>query len=79
VDAVARDVFLDDDPSEGAVAAQLAELARAAKRNGVAVAIGHPREVTLRLLARWLAVDHGVTLVTLDEAMRLRGAAVAAR
>ena len=30
-------------------------LAREAKRSGVAIAIGHPHDVTLRLLAAWLA------------------------
>jgi hypothetical protein len=28
--------------------------------------------VTLKLLAAWLAKDHGVTLVPLDEAIRLK-------
>jgi polysaccharide deacetylase 2 family uncharacterized protein YibQ len=77
VQAVARDVFLDDDPSEAAVKAQLALLAATAKRQGVAVAIGHPRDVTLTQLSRWLAEDHGVTLVPLDAAMRMT--ALAAR
>jgi uncharacterized protein len=67
-----RDIFLDDDRSEGAVSAQLEMLADEAKRNGVAIAIGHPHEVTLRLLAQWLAEDHGVSLVPLDEAMRIK-------
>ena len=67
-----RDVFLDDDPQPDAVAAQLDTLAREAKRNGVAIAIGHPHDVTLTLLTDWLAQDHGVTLVPLDEAIRLK-------
>jgi polysaccharide deacetylase 2 family uncharacterized protein YibQ len=77
-----RDVFLDDDPSQAAVGAQLETLAREAKRAGVAIAIGHPHDVTLKMLAAWLAQDHGVTLVPLDEAIRLknlRQAAMAAR
>jgi polysaccharide deacetylase 2 family uncharacterized protein YibQ len=75
-----RDIFLDDD--RDAVAAQLAALVRQAKRNGVAIAIGHPHDATLRILKEWLAQDHGATLVPLDEAMRLkasRAVAVAAR
>jgi polysaccharide deacetylase 2 family uncharacterized protein YibQ len=67
-----RDVFLDDDQHEAAVSAELEMLAREAKRNGVAIAIGHPHDVTLKLLATWLAQDHGVTLVPLDEAMRMK-------
>ncbi|MEY4965836.1 MAG: hypothetical protein RL274_1419 [Pseudomonadota bacterium] len=77
-----RDIFLDDVPGEAEVAAQLAALVREARRRGVAIAIGHPRDSTLRLLKKFLAQDHGVTLVPLDEAMRLkasRGLMVAAR
>jgi polysaccharide deacetylase 2 family uncharacterized protein YibQ len=78
--SASRDIFLDDD--RDAVAAQLAALVRHAKRNGVAIAIGHPHDKTLTILKEWLAQDHGVTLVPLDEAMRLkasRAVAVAAR
>jgi polysaccharide deacetylase 2 family uncharacterized protein YibQ len=67
-----RDIFLDDDQAPAAVAAQLELLAREAKRTGVAIAIGHPHDATLRLLKDWLAQDHGVTLVPLDEAIRLK-------
>ena len=67
-----RDVFLDDDPSPAAVSAELENLVREAKRNGVAIAIGHPHDETLKLLAARLAQDHGVTLVPLDEAMRIK-------
>jgi polysaccharide deacetylase 2 family uncharacterized protein YibQ len=82
VRTAARDVFLDDDPRAPAVSAELEMLAREGKRSGVAIAIGHPHDMTLKLLAQWLAQDHGVTLVPLDEAIRLkaeRAAAVAMR
>jgi polysaccharide deacetylase 2 family uncharacterized protein YibQ len=78
----ARDIFLDDDPRPLAISAELEMLAREARRTGIAIAIGHPHDVTLKLLAQWLAQDHGVTLVPLDEAIRLkaeRAAALAAR
>jgi polysaccharide deacetylase 2 family uncharacterized protein YibQ len=82
VATIGRDIFLDDDQSEASVKMQLEALAREAKRTGVAIAIGHPHDVTLKLLAAWLAQDHGVTLVSLDGAMRLKAAratAIAAR
>jgi polysaccharide deacetylase 2 family uncharacterized protein YibQ len=72
VASVGRDIFLDDDRREAAVTAQLNALVTAAKRNGVAVAIGHPHAATLRLVQEWLAQDHGVRLVTLQEAMRAK-------
>ena len=77
-----RDIFLDDDPRAEAVGAQLEALVHQAKRNGVAIAIGHPHDVTLKLLAAWLAQDRGVTLVPLDEAIRItaeRATTVASR
>jgi hypothetical protein len=72
VDNVGRDIFLDDDQSETAVKAQLAALVATAKRQGVAVAIGHPHAATLRLVKAWLAEDHGARLVPLPEAMRAK-------
>ena len=45
---------------------------------GVAMAIGHPRDVIMRLLAAWLARDHGVTLAPWDEAMRRKTLALIA-
>jgi polysaccharide deacetylase 2 family uncharacterized protein YibQ len=46
-----RNVFLDDVATERAVRRQLEELAAAAERRGVAIGIGHPYAVTLRVLA----------------------------
>jgi polysaccharide deacetylase 2 family uncharacterized protein YibQ len=75
-----RDVFLDDDQSRAAVRAQLDNLVATARRQGSAIAIGHPHDATLKLLAAWLAQDHGVTLVSLDEAIRAKHeTAIAAR
>ena len=77
-----RDIFLDDVPGEEEVKRQLQALVRQAKRTGAAIAIGHPHDATLTILKEWLAQDHGVTLVPLDEAMRLkasRAVVVAAR
>ena len=45
-----RDVFLDDDPSHEAVAAQFNRLIKKAKKEGIAIGIGHPYDSTLELL-----------------------------
>jgi polysaccharide deacetylase 2 family uncharacterized protein YibQ len=50
--ALKRDVFLDDNPSEVAVDAQIERLLRIAKLRGTALAIGHPRTATLRALQK---------------------------
>jgi polysaccharide deacetylase 2 family uncharacterized protein YibQ len=47
----ARDVFLDDVPSEAAVRRQLNELAEMAESHGHAIGIGHMHPVTIRVLA----------------------------
>jgi len=46
-----RNIFLDDVASEKAVRKQLADLAAAAEKKGVAIGIGHPYPVTMRVLA----------------------------
>lgn len=82
VESAGRDVFLDNVLSERAVRAQLDQLVSKAKKSGVAIAIGHPHGVTMRVLADWLGEDHGVRLVPVSEAIRLktdRSAVVAAR
>lgn len=68
----ARDVFLDDDPSEAAVRAQLARLAAAADRGGIAVAIGHLYPTTLRVLREELPrlEAEGYRLLRPSEAVR---------
>ena len=45
---------------------------------GVAIAIGNLRDVIVRLLAAWLAHDHGVTLAPWDQAMRRKTPALIA-
>ncbi len=51
---VSRNVFLDNTNQPERVARQLARVEKLARRSGRAVAIGHPRDVTLDLLETWL-------------------------
>jgi hypothetical protein len=51
VRTAARHVFLDDSATESAVRRQLQALAEAAEKRGVAIGIGHPYPVTMRVLA----------------------------
>jgi polysaccharide deacetylase 2 family uncharacterized protein YibQ len=50
----ARDIFLDVDLTDPAVASELAKTEAVARRNGSAIAIGHPHDPTLTELRRWL-------------------------
>jgi polysaccharide deacetylase 2 family uncharacterized protein YibQ len=74
VPSVARNVFLDDDESLGAVRRRLAETEAVARRQGFAVAIGHPHEATLQALADWLpgVADKGLALAPLSAVLRKR-------
>jgi polysaccharide deacetylase 2 family uncharacterized protein YibQ len=69
-----RDVFLDHDMAPAAVARSLAQLEAVARRNGVAVAIGHPHDATLDALIHWLPElsRRGITLVPLSAVVRAR-------
>jgi uncharacterized protein len=82
VASAGRDVFLDNVVADAAIRARLEELASKARKSGVAIAIGHPHGATMRVLAAWLAEDHGVRLVPVSEAIRLKtqqAALIAAR
>ena len=72
VESAGRDVFLDNVVTEDAIKAQLDQLAAKARKSGIAIAIGHPHGVTLRVVAKWLAEDRGLRLVPVSEAIRLR-------
>ncbi|HTK84022.1 MAG TPA: divergent polysaccharide deacetylase family protein [Patescibacteria group bacterium] len=62
---ISRDVFLDDVPTIDAVRHQLSEVERVARRQGHAVAIGHPKAATIDALKEWLPTlkDKGFVLV----------------
>lgn len=73
VPAVKRDVFLDPDPSPATVTREFARLKRLARREGMAVAIGHPYPATLELLERELPKlgAEGFRLVGMRDYVRL--------
>ncbi|QQS12546.1 MAG: divergent polysaccharide deacetylase family protein [Rhodospirillales bacterium] len=72
---VDRHVFLDDVDSVENVRAQLAEAERVARRQGFAIAIGHPHDATIQALAEWLpsVAGKGLQLGPVSAALRRRG------
>ena len=70
--ALKRDIFLDHDPAIDSVRSQMARLVLKAKAEGCAVAIGHPRETTLKVLAEASEMlrKEGVTVVPCGELAR---------
>ncbi len=73
---VERDVFLDNTETVEAVTTQLELLAAAAKKNGSAIAIGHPHDATFAALQKWLPTlqARGIDLVPVTEVLKRRSA-----
>jgi len=69
-----RDVFLDHDQSDAFVLQQLALTERVARKQGHAVVIGHPHDVTVRHLQVWLkeVEGRGFKLVPISAIVRSR-------
>ncbi len=63
-----RDVFLDNDANLDAIRRQLAAVERIARHRGVAVAIGHPHDLTIEALRGWLPTleERGFVLVPIS-------------
>jgi hypothetical protein len=67
-----RDLFLDNDASASAIAAQLAELERIAHEKGSAIGIGHPYPATIEALQSWIPEleARGIVLVPVSTILR---------
>ena len=76
VPATRRDVFLDNVATEEAIDREFHKLKELARRNGVAVGIGHPYPATLTYLERVLPAlaDEGIALISVTESIRYRTA-----
>lgn len=73
LDAVERDLFLDDDRSPG-IAHEIAAMERIARSRGDVIAIGHPHGKTLTALEKWIATaqERGFTLVPVSTVLLRR-------
>src|SRR3546814_3834381 len=73
LDAVERDLFLDDSRSPG-ISYELAAMERVAKARGDVIAIGHPHPTTLVALEKWIATakDRGFSLVPISTVLLRR-------
>jgi uncharacterized protein len=69
VPVLSRNIFLDDDADEQSVERQLDSAESASRKDGFAVAIGHPHPTTLAVLERRLPGlrDRGVTACRVSE------------
>lgn len=69
-----RDVFIDHREKPESITSALAEVETVAREQGLAIAIGHPKDTTLAHLEAWLPSleKKGFRLITLKEAIALR-------
>lgn len=69
-----RDVFLDNDRDEESINHQFDKVIETARRKGTALAIGHPYESTLKVLAQRLPElqAEGIRMVSVAEMIKLR-------
>jgi len=76
-----RNVFIDHLDDIETINRQLERVERLARNQGHAIAIGHPRETTLKALAPWLATldEKGLQLVPLSSLLHVAGGTVAAK
>lgn len=72
--ALERNVFLDNDNVPAKVLNQLQEVERLARQHGHAIAIGHPRDATIRVLKDWIpeARARGLAIVPISTLMKDR-------
>jgi uncharacterized protein len=68
VPCIERDIFIDHDPTPKAIETQLKLIEEIALKNGIAIAIGHPKDETLKALEKWIPTlsKKGYNLVPLS-------------
>ena len=68
-----RNVFLDHDDDVEKIKSQLKAVERVARRRGSAIAIGHPRDATIKALEEWLpsVAKEGFQLVPISALARI--------
>lgn len=72
--SIKRDIFIDHEASTIFIEKQLKKLIRKAQRKGTALAIAHPKKITISILERWLPglKAKGVKLVPVSTLIALQ-------
>ncbi|MBX2830975.1 MAG: divergent polysaccharide deacetylase family protein [Rhodospirillales bacterium] len=72
VPAITRDIFIDDADDAEKIADMLRRTERVAAKQGYAIAIGHPRDLTLAALHKWIPeiLAKGFVLVPITDVLR---------
>lgn len=74
LNSIQRDIFIDHEASKSFIQKQLRKLISKAQKNGTALAIAHPKNLTLFELEQWLPVleSKGIKLVPVSELIALQ-------
>lgn len=72
--SIKRDIFIDHEESEIFIQKQLKKLIKRAENKGTALAIAHPKKITLSVLEKWLPEleAKGIKLVSVSELINLQ-------
>lgn len=72
--SIQRDIFIDHEDSKEFIQKQLKKLIKRAQRKGTALAIAHPKKLTLSILEKWLPElqAQGIKLVAVSELINLQ-------
>jgi len=72
VPAITRDIFIDDADDAAKIADMLARTENVARKQGFAIAIGHPRDLTIGALRKWIPEIQakGFVLVPVTDVLR---------
>lgn len=72
VPAITRDIFIDDADDAAKIADMLARTENVARKQGFAIAIGHPRDLTIGALHKWIPEIQakGFVLVPITDVLR---------
>lgn len=72
--SIRRDIFIDHKNSKKFIQKQLGKLIQEAQRKGTALAIAHPKKITLAVLEEWLPEleKKGIKLVSVSELIKLQ-------
>jgi hypothetical protein len=72
--SIKRDIFIDHEDSEKFIKNQLRKLIKKARRRGTALAIAHPKRITLSVLEEWLPEleAQGIQLVSVSKLISLQ-------
>lgn len=74
VKSIQRDIFIDHEESKEFIHKQLKKLIKRARRKGTALAIAHPKKITLSVLEKWLPEleAQGIKLVPVSKLISLQ-------